>query len=185
VKKVLLGFGMTLVTIFLIALISGGVLWSHRNTAVSLEERIKAQYVSNQSNYDSMWKSLKEMTQVTDIQAQQFKDVYTGLIEGRNQDQNLLFKAIKEQNPQLDTKVYTGIQREISANRKTFDNNQKQIADIIREYNTYIQQKPVMTMITGRKDIDAKDYVVTSDKTDKAFKNGKDEEINLTGKENK
>lgn len=184
-KKVLIGFGITLGTIILIALISGGLLWSHRNTAVSLEERINAQYVSNQSNYDSMWKSLKEMTQVTDLQAQQFKDVYTGLIEGRNQDQNLLFKAIKEQNPQLDTKVYTEIQREISANRKTFDNSQKQIADIIREYNTYIQKHPIMTMITGRKTKDAKEFIVTSDKTDKAFSTGKDNEISLTGKESK
>lgn len=165
--------------LIIICLILGGTLLSHRNTAVSLEERIESQYIANQSNYDSMWKTLKEMTQVTELQANQFKDLYYGLIQGRYQDENLLFKSIQEQNPNLDTNVYKEIQREISANRKTFDNNQKQIADIIREYNTYIKKHFIMASITNRQPKNAKDYIVTSDRTEKAFESGKDYEIKL------
>lgn len=178
-KKALMAMGLGLGIVIIAVLIGGGTLWSHRNTAVELEETIKAQYTANQSNYDAMWKSLKEMTQVTELQAEQFKDVYTDLITGRNQDTGLLFKAIQEQNPQLDTTVYTEIQREISSNRKVFDNNQKKIADIIREYNTYIKKHPIMAALTSRTEIDSSDYIVTSDKTDKAFFTGKDDEINL------
>lgn len=170
-----------LLTIIMILSLMGGVLLSHRNTAVSLEERVEAQYIANQSNYDSMWKTLKEMTQVTELQAEQFKDVYYGLIQGRYQDENLLFKSIKEQNPSLDTSVYKEIQREISSNRKVFDNNQKQIADIIREYNTYIKKHFIMASITNRKTKNAKDYIITSEKTEKAFNSGKDNEIKLIG----
>jgi hypothetical protein len=168
--------------ILMVILISLGQLWSHRNTAVDLEERVNAQYRSNQSNYDSMWKKLVEMTQVTELQAKQFKDVYTGLITGRYNDSKLLFKAIKEQNPSLNTKVYINIQEEISAGRTTFDENQKQLQDIIREYNSYIRKKIIMTAVTGRKELDYDKYLVTSQRTSNAFNTGKDDVIDLSGK---
>jgi len=38
-----------------------------------------------------------------------------------------------------------------------------------------------MAAITGRTKYDANDYIVTSDKTAKAFSEGKDDVINLTG----
>lgn len=167
--------------IFMSITVFGMSMLGQRNNAVTLEEMINAQHVANKSNYDAMWKTIKEMTQVTELQAEQFKDVYFGLIEGRYEDENLLFKSIQEQNPELDKSVYTNLQTEISAGRKTFDNNQKKIADMIREYNTYIKKKFIMAAITGRQPLDANKYVVTSDRTDNAFNEGKDEEINILG----
>lgn len=151
-------------------------LWSHRNTAISLEQQIEAQLVANKSDYDSMWKKFQEETQVTELQAEQFKDVYNDLIQGRNQDNNLLFKAIQEQNPQMDTMLYSNLQRDISASRDSFSNNQKKLTDIVREYNTYIEKKPIMKLITGRERKDVNDYVVTSEKTEEAFSSKKDNE---------
>ena len=177
-KKVLIAIGL----VFAILIIGGASIWSSRNTAVSLEERIDSQYASNKSNYDNMWKKFKELTQVTDIQAEQMKDVYKGLITGRYNDQKVLFKMVQENNPQLNTEVYNQLQREISAGRNTFDNNQKQIADIVREYNTFIRKKIIMSTLTGRQSKDINKYIVTSEKTEKAFDNGKDDVISLTGK---
>jgi len=166
--------------LILIVLASMGTLWANRNTAVELEERVEAMYSSNQSNYDNMWKKFVELTQVSDLQAKHYKDVYMGLIEGRYQDQGVLFKMVKEDNPQLGNEVYTQIQREISAGRNTFDNNQKALLDVIRQYNTFIRKKIVMTAVTGRQKINNDDYIVTSDKTSKAFDSGKDDVIDLT-----
>ena len=178
-KKVLIGFGI----VVLLAIIGVSTIWSSRNTAVALEERIEAQFASNKSNYDNMWKKFKELTQVTEIQAEQMKDVYKDLITGRYNDTKLLFKAVQENNPNLNTEVYAQLQREISAGRNTFDNNQKQIADIIREYNTYIKKKIIMSVITGRQPKDINKYIVTSEKTEKAFESGQDNEtINLRDK---
>ena len=84
----------------------GSTIWSHRNQIVTLEESRDAQTISNKNSYDTMWKKFKEMTQVTELQAEQFKDVYTDLIQGRNKDTNLLFKVVQEDNPQLDKEVY-------------------------------------------------------------------------------
>ena len=100
--------------------------------------------------------------------------IYNDLIQGRNQDTNLLFKVVKEDNPKLDTAVYTNLQKDISSSRDNFSNNQKKIADKIREYNTYIEKKPFMKMITGRQKKDANDYIVISDKTEDAFSTNKD-----------
>lgn len=172
------GFGFVIVVISLLS------VWSHRNTAVALEEQIKAQHVANKSNYDNMWKSFKEAAQVTDKQADQFKDVYNDMIAGRYQgDDQVLFKMIQEQNPSLGTEVYTQLQNLIIAGRKEFDNNQKKIADIIREYNTYIRKHIIMNAIFNFKALDANDYIVTSERTEKAFDSGKDDSINLNQQE--
>lgn len=171
---------LSVVAVFLLTIIiSAGTILSHRNTIVALEERVNAQYTTNQSNYDNMWKKFKEMTQVTDIQAEQIKEVYTDLIAGRYDDPNVLFKMVQEQNPQLDTGVYTQLQREISAGRTQFDNNQKQISDIIREYNTYVRVHFITTAIIGAKELDASRFIVTSEQTQKAFQEKQADVIDL------
>lgn len=172
-KGLKIGLGV-IIGILLIVGIPTMSLWSHRNVAISLEEQIEAQETANKSDYDTMWKKFKEETQVTELQAEQIKDVYNDLIQGRNQDTDLLFKVVKEDNPKLDTAVYTKLQKDISSSRDNFSNNQKKIADKIREYNTYIEKKPFMKMITGRQKKDANDYIVTSEKTEDAFSTNKD-----------
>lgn len=162
-------------------IITGASLLSGWKTTVSLEEQVNAQYVSNKSNYDNMWKKFVEMTQVTELQAKQYKDVYSGLISGRYQDPNLLFKMVKEDNPKLDGSVYVELQREISAGRAQFDNNQKEIADMIREYNTYVRQHFIMSTIFNKKPMDPNKFIVTSERTQGAFDSGKDDAVNLNG----
>lgn len=156
-----------------------GSIFSFRSQAIDLEERINAQYVSNQSNYDNIWKSFKEITQVTTLQAEQYKDVYMGLITARYEDTNLLFKMIQEDNPNMDSKIYTKLTEEISSGRKTFDNSQKQLTDIIREYNSYIRKHFISNMIFNFREVDAKEFIITSDKTNNAFETGKDDIIEL------
>jgi hypothetical protein len=181
-KKVVIGIVVTLGLLLIVGGITGAGILSSRNQAVSLEQRVKAKYTANKSNYDSMWKQMVETTQVTELQAQQFKDVYTGLITGRYQDQNVLFKMVKEDNPKLDTKIYTDLARNISDNRKTFDNNQTALTDMIREYNTYIQHHFIMAMVTGRTELDANDYITTSEQTTQAFDTKKADAIQISGK---
>lgn len=128
-----------------------------------------------------MWKKIVEMTQVTELQAEQFKSVYTELITGRYNDPNLLFKAIQEQNPQLDTEVYKTIQREIAAGRNTFDNNQKKVLDIIREYNDFVETN-LFLIVMGKQRMNEDDFIVTSQRTSEVFDNKKDDVIDITGK---
>lgn len=153
---------------------------STRGHMIELEEQFKAQYVSNQSNYDSMWKTFKESAQVTDKQAEDFKEVYTAIISGRyDGDSGQLMQMITEDNPQMSTELYTELQRQIESGRKTFDNNQKKITDVIREYNTYVKKHFIAAAILNKEPVNAEDYIVTSARTDAAFDSGQDEEVKM------
>lgn len=169
--------------IVICAIIALTSLVGFRNTAIDLEERIKAQHTANKSNYDNMWKSFVEASQVTEKQAQEFKEIYDGLIAGRYEgDSEVLFKAVQEQNPNINTDLYVKLQNMIESGRKEFDNNQKKITDIIREYNTYIRKHFISNAILNFKELDANDYIVTSQRTTNAFESGEDEAVNLNGK---
>jgi hypothetical protein len=183
-KMILIGCLGVFGFVALVAVIFVSMLLGFRSDAVSLQNRVEAQHVSNKSNYDSMWKKFKEMTQVTELQAEQFKDVYTGLIQGRNQDSGLLFKMVQEQNPTLSPEVYNNLQREIASSRNVFDNNQNKVIDIIREYNTRIETGTgfIFNVFFSFKHLDANQFIITSDRTQDAFTNKKDDVINLKGK---
>lgn len=179
-KIVALGIAGFLLLVLIVGIIFAASIWNQRGEAVKYENKIDALLQTNKSDYDKMWKTFVEMTQVTELQAEQFKDVYIDLISGRNEDQNLLFKSVQESNPQLGTEVYTQLQRQIAADRATFNNNQKKILDVINQYNTYVEHKAIiMALITGRKPLDSSEYIVTSVKTDNAFESGQDENIDL------
>lgn len=177
-------FKIFLIVFFIIVGLVGASLWSgwqHYLTAMQINDRIEAQLSSNKSAYDNMWKSFVEMTQVTDLQAEDFKEVYQGLIDARYDDPNVLFKMVQEQNPQLDTSVYKQLQQKIESGRKEFNNNQKTIADQVREYNGYIRRHFIMTAVSGLQQKDADEYMVLSDQTNGAFDSGKDGAVDLSG----
>ena len=179
-NKLVIGILVSLLFIGLVIIIAAATLWGQRGEAVALENKIDAQYQANKSDYDKMWKTFVEMTQVTELQAEQFKEVYTDLIAGRNKDDGLLFKMVQESNPQLGTEVYTTLQRQIAADRGTFNNNQKKILDIINQYNTFIEHKAIIiAMLTNREPLDSSKYIVTSERTDNAFESGQDGTIDL------
>jgi hypothetical protein len=156
-------------------------VWSDWKQAVFLENKIEAQYTTNKSSYDNMWKKFIEVTKVSELQAKQYKDVYLGLIEGRYKDQNLLFKMVQEDNPKMDSAVYVQIQRVIESGRNAFDNNQKAMTDVIREYNNVVGVKILMPMVTGKKKLNPNDYIITSARTSNAFDSKQDDVIDITG----
>lgn len=180
-KKI--GIGAILSTIVAIILVCGiifgSIIYSQRNVAVKIENRYEAQLIANKSNHSAMWTKVKQLIQVTDKQAEHFKDVYIGLIEGRNKDENLLFKTIQEQNPTLSPSVYDALSKEIVEGRNVFDNNQKSLSDIAREYNSYIDTHIIMKAITGRQKIDASKDIVISGATSDSYNSGIESDINI------
>lgn len=183
-NALILAIGIPALLLF-VAILVGGTLLSHRNTAVGLQEKVNAQYTSNKSNYDNMWKSFVETSQVTDKQAEQFKSVYNEMISGRyKNDSQVLMKMIQEQNPQLDASVYKNLQNLIVSGRQDFDHQQSELTDVIREYNTYIRQHFIMNTIFNFKTLDASNFIVTSQRTTNAFSTGQDNAIDLNSGSN-
>lgn len=180
-NKLVIGILVVVGFLLLASVITAATLWGQRGEMVAMENQIDAQYDANKSNYDKMWKTFKEMTQVTELQAEQFKDVYTDLISGRYEDSAPLFSAIQEANPSLGIEVYTTLQRQIAADRAVFDNNQKKILDIINQYNTFVEHEAIIVaMLTNREPMKGSDFIITSERTEKTFESGQDDEIDLT-----
>lgn len=153
--------------------------FNFRSTSISLKRHYETQYQANKSSYDNMWKKFREMVQITDLQAEQLKDIYTNMITGRYQgNENLLFQAVSENNPQM-ADVYTSIQTQIAADRNSFNNEQKKVLDKAMQYNVYIEKHFIFNMIFNFEQIDTSTLIITSEKTERAFEDKKADEIDL------
>ena len=188
---------LVIVGLLVVAFGSVGIHWY--DSSISYKNAIVAQNEDNQNRYDNFWKSIKEVGQVTDRYKDGFKEVLHGAIEGRYGGGNSGTKAcasyIKEQNPALSDASYKKLIDMIEAGRADFRNAQTQLLDKQRAYRNHLESltgsmfaslfgfpKAVAGDFKPGRDTDGDgvlsvlDYrVVTSTKTQEAFKTGKDD----------
>ena len=81
----------------------------------------------------------------------------------------------------MDSSLYTKLQTEIASNRTIFSDNQGKLSDMIGEYNKVVRKKFITSAILNKEPMNAEDFIVTSDATEKAFDSGKAEVLNLRG----
>jgi hypothetical protein len=168
----------------LLGVIYVGTVFGFRSDCIRAEAGIKAQHAQNRNNYDNMWKKFRETAQVQDSYAKDMEKVFKAAIEGRygENGSQAVFQFIKEHNPQLDPAVYLKLQTIIEAGRNGFEADQKQLIDKKREYEVLLgsTRSLFVNVWLGFPRIDLDKYdIVTSDRTEDAFKNKKDDEIKL------
>lgn len=167
----------------------------YRNTAQSFEADIPAQYTETQNVYDNGWKKVVEIAQVPEMQAQQVKDVYAGVMTGRYgaNGSKALVLLLTEQNPSLGQEVYVKVQRTVEAFHDSFQASQTNLIARKQEYTKFVTATTAgvfynwignyphikIGVPAGTPD----DFqIVTSDKTQSDFKNHKSEPLNLLKK---
>lgn len=167
----------------------------YRNTAQSFEVDIPAQYTETQNVYDNGWKKVVEIAQVPEMQAQQVKDVYAGVMTGRygKDGSKALILLLTEQNPQLGQEVYVAVQRTVEAFHDSFQASQTNLIARKQEYSKFVTATTAgifynwlgryphikIGVPNGTQD----DFqIVTSDKTQSDFKTHKSEPLNLLKK---
>lgn len=153
---------------------------SANNYGAAVEAQLRAQYSNNQNILTGYYQKIKEAAQVPDMYAEDLKKVTTAAIQGRYGDKGsqATFQWLKEQNPQLDVKVYTKLQQIIEAGRDEFKNGQSKMLDIKRQYEA--QQgffwRGMWLRIAGYPKEDMSKYKpVIVDSVEKAFEKGKEE----------
>ncbi len=154
------------------------------NTLVQQEQSITAQYTQNQNNYDNFVKAVLETAQVSQSYAEDLKVVFEAAISGRYGDNGsqAVFQWITEQNPQLDARLYVQVQQVIEGGRRSFQTEQKLLIDKKNEYEVSLRSFPtnIYAQVFGFPKIDLTKYgIVTSNRTEEAFKTGKDEAIEV------
>lgn len=154
------------------------------NTGNRLEAGIRATYENNQNILAQYSNAVAEAAQVPAMQRDDLSKVITDALNARYGENGAqaVFQAIQEQNPQIDSAVYTKIQQIIQAGRKDFEVGQTRLVDQKQVYETALGSfwKGTWMRVAGYPKIDLDDYaVVTNARTDAAFETKREEPIKI------
>lgn len=153
---------------------------SFNNTEVALRTQYEAKIDANKADFDNTWKTISQVAQVPAQYKNDFKDIYTSIMEGRyKNDHGQLMNWIQEQNPTFDSSLYAKVQVVVEAKRESWTTRQKELRDIKREHDQLLRQFPgaFYNMFLGRKELEV--VLVTSEKTEEAFTLGQDNNTQL------
>lgn len=184
------GLAIFLALIIVIAVVGFSVVGAvigFNNTAVKMENGVKAQYDQNKNNYDNYFKKLKEVAQVPEMYVEDMKKLWDGVMTGRygKEGSKAMFQWIQERNPKVDASLYKKVQDVIEAGRNSFEADQKMLIDKKREYENLLGVFPnnFLAGFLGFPKINLADYaIVTSGETEEIFKTKKSQPIKLREK---
>ncbi len=127
-----------------------------------------------------MWKTIAQTAQVTDAQKNALKEIFVAHAQARAvESKNLLMAWIKESIPNVDTSTFNKLMAIIVGARDRFTMRQKELIDLKREHDILLDKFPssmILSML-GRQKIEI--TVVTSTRTEDAFKTGKDDDVDV------
>lgn len=155
------------------------------NQEVQLASQFKAQQEKNKAEFDNTWKIIQQVAEVSDEYKESFAKIYPAIMAGRygNARGGSLMSWVTESNPTFDTSLYSKLINAIEEQRTLFTAEQAKLIDIKREHDVLVQTFPGSFFLTGRQLPDM--IIVTSAKTDDAFKTGKDDDVKLFKKDSK
>lgn len=158
---------------------------SFHNKEVRLRNTIVNKQTDNKNEMDAMWKIIDQNAQVTEMQKSALMDIFKSYAEGRTPKggAGALMLWVKESVPNLKpmSKVYMVLMNTVTSQRDGFKFRQKELLDLKREHDNLIDVFPgsVFAGLLGRHKIDV--VIVTSSRTENAFKTGKDDDTTLPG----
>ena len=159
---------------------------SVHNTCNAKEATLMATKDQSKSVYDNFWKKVKEVAQVPAEYSKDMGDTYAKIMNARYGNSNkVMMNWIKEANPNFDSSMYTKVQQVVESGRNDFQDSQKQMIDQVRDYKTYVNSMPTSFFagLAGYPKIKWEDFeVLTSERTDDAFKTHKDQAVDVFGK---
>jgi hypothetical protein len=137
----------------------------------------------NSSEFDNMWKKIAQAANIADNQKESFKEVFKAWAGNSTpQDGGKMMLWIKQAVP--DTKALGDIQTQVmnimTGSRDGWTMRQKELVSIASTYNDNLVRMPKGAILKffGFQHIDP--LVITSTRTDNAFKTGKDDDVSLT-----
>ena len=175
VKYVLIGI-LTFLLISGISIVGKGI--TLYNQEISLRNQIEAKQQENTAHFDNMWKKIKQTVQVSDKYKDGLKEVLASYTSGRKKESDqLLMDWTKEAIPSFDSSIYKQLMNIVTASRDDFTLNQKELIDLNRQHDVLLDTFPnnIYYRVLGIEKI--KITIVTSTKTEDAFKTGKDDDI--------
>lgn len=109
---------------------------SNANYGNSQEVLIKATYQNNENILAQYGQKVAEVAEVPDMYRDDVQKVTVAALSGRygSEGSKAVIQVLREQNPQLDPKLYLQIQEVMEAGRNDFQGAQTKLIDIRRQY---------------------------------------------------
>ena len=163
------------ITIFL-------TMWaSYSNDEHRLRNTIIAKQRDNQNQMDLMWKSISQSGQVAETERSTFIKLFTDYAHARTGgESHPIMNWIKESVPEANPRLFASLMNIVVSQRTQFAFRQKELLDLKREHDNLIDLFPSCLFVGGRGKIDV--TIVTSSRTEDAFKSGKDDNVQMFGK---
>lgn len=170
--------------IVLVAVIGFSSYVSAANNGNRLEKALIAKVDDNQNVYANGTQKIIEIAQVPAMYVDDVTKVTQAAISGRYgaDGSKAVFQMLKEQNPQLDASMYKKIQQVIESFRDQFQNNQTQMLDMRRNYETQLDNfwGGMWLRMAGYPKVDMKKFdIVTTDKAAETFRTKRDTGVQL------
>ncbi len=164
--------GLTLVTMY----------FSYSNAEIRLRNTIVAKQTDNKNEMDAMWKTISQTASVAEKDRSSLMEIFNGYAQGRSGvgDNQAIVKWVKEAVPNVDNSLFKQLMNIIVAQRDGFKMRQKELLDLSREHNNCLTLFPSSIICGGRPPINI--VIVTSTRTEDAFKSGKDDDTDLFNK---
>lgn len=164
---------------FMIVMLIGTVI-STSNQEATLRTTIVAKQKDNTSEFDNMFKKISQVAQVSSKQMESLKEIFNGYASARTKGgDNQIMTWVKESIPNVDVDTFKNLQNIITGSRDSWTMRQKELIDLSREHEKLLALFPsnmILSML-GRKSIPI--TVVTSGRTDEAFRTGKDDDTKV------
>lgn len=157
--------------------------WSLNNSEVKLRNLAEGQEQVCKNNFDAMYKTIKQIANVTEEHKNAFKDIYLGMTSGRYEnDKQVLMKWVRESNPNFKTGMYERLADVIESKRDGFKHEQDKLADIQREWKDLTMTLPGSIFVGGRPALAI--TFVSSANTKEVYRTGEENDLELFDKKN-
>ena len=151
---------------------------STSNEEIRLRNTITQKQVDNTSEFDNMWKKISQVGQVAKADRESLMKLFNSYAQSRSSgSENQLMTWVHEAVPNVDSSTYKNLMNVITGSRDSWTMRQKEILQLKVLHDNLRMQWPGSWIVGDRPEIIV--VIVTSDKTDDAFKSGKDNDTNL------
>ncbi len=171
---------ITLSVIGLLATIAIANYISYANFGNRSERGLEGTATNNQNILAQYGQKVMEVASVSEIYRDDVQNTTTAAIQGRygENGSKAIFQMLREQNPTLDSKIYTQIQQVMESGRNEFQQAQSKLIDQRRVYQTALGNvwAGFWLNMAGYPKVDlATTYIpITTDRAAAVFKAGKE-----------
>ena len=153
---------------------------SWHNQAAVLRNSYEMKVKANSGEFDNLWKKIKQSAQVPEQKKEAFKEIFNSYATARKTGgDNQVMTWLQESVPNVDLQTYDQLMNIITGSRDTWTMKQTELVSIAEQHNAMLVSQPrgFILSIFGHQKIDPK--VITSERTEKTFESGKDDDISL------